>query len=134
MTGIETYLNNLAPYVLSALRIFLGILFAVHGAQKLFGFPSPPEGGKPPLASLYGVAGLLEFFGGLVLAVGLFTRYVAFILAGQMAVAYFTVHAPRGFWPMKNDGESAVFFCLIFFYFVFAGGGPISLDALLLNI
>lgn len=133
MLGIESTLNYYAPYVLSLLRIVVALLFVIHGAQKLFGFPTPPDGGKPPLASLYGVAGLLEFFGGLLLTFGFFTRYVAFILSGQMAVAYFTQHAPRGFWPMKNGGESAVFFCFIFFYFVFAGGGPLSIDALLLN-
>lgn len=133
MLGIESTLNYYAPYVLSLLRIVIALLFVIHGAQKLFGFPTPPDGGKPPLASLYGVAGLLEFFGGLLLTFGFFTRYVAFILSGQMAVAYFTQHAPRGFWPMKNGGESAVFFCFIFFYFVFAGGGPLSIDALLLN-
>jgi putative oxidoreductase len=117
--------------MLSVLRIVTAFLFTVHGAQKLFAFPAAPEGGKPPLKSRYGVAGILEFFGGLLLVLGLFTRPVAFLVSGQMAVAYFTVHAPKGFWPMKNDGESAVFFCLIFLYLVFAGGGPVSLDAFL---
>ncbi|MDQ1707852.1 MAG: putative oxidoreductase [Pyrinomonadaceae bacterium] len=131
MLEIKTFLNEWAPYLLSLLRIVTAFLFTIHGAQKLFAFPTAPEGGKPPLASLYGAAGVLEFGGGLLLLLGLFTQPVAFLLSGQMAVAYFTAHAPKGFWPMKNGGESAVFFCFIFLFLVFAGGGPVSLDALL---
>jgi putative oxidoreductase len=103
----------------------------LHGAQKLFGFPAPMPGGGPPLMSLFGVSGILEFFGGLLVLLGLFTRPVAFILAGEMAVAYFMAHAPGGFWPHLNKGEPAVLFCFIFLYLAAAGGGPWSLDSLL---
>jgi len=119
-----------APYVLSVLRIIAGFLFLQHGTQKLFGFPAPPPGGRPPVASLYGVAALFEFIGGILIMIGLLTRPVAFLLSGEMAVAYFTAHAPQGFWPTTNQGETAVLYCFLFFYFVFAGPGPWSLDAL----
>src|SRR4051812_40881875 len=102
MRNLETYLVSWSPCALSLLRIVTGFLFTIHGAQKLFGFPSAPEGGKPPLASLYGVAGMLEFFGGLLITIGLFTHYVAFRLSGEMTFAYFMVHAPRGLWPVKR--------------------------------
>jgi putative oxidoreductase len=131
MRELKLYLIDLAPYALSILRLIAGFLFLQHGSQKLFGFPMPPPGGKPPVASLYGVAGLLEFIGGILIMVGLLTRPVAFLLSGQMAVAYFRVHAPKGFWPIKNQGETAVFYCFLFLYFVFAGPGPWSLDALI---
>ena len=131
MNKLELILNDWSPYALSLLRIVAGFLFLQHGMQKLFGYPSAPPGGKPPLGSLYGVAGILEFFGGLLIMFGLFTRPVAFLLSGQMAFAYFKVHAPEGFWPAKNQGESAVVFCFIFLFLVFAGAGPLSLDALL---
>jgi putative oxidoreductase len=101
--------------------------------QKLFAYPQAPPGGRPPLFSLYGVAGILEFAGGIFMLLGLFTRPAAFLLSGQMAFAYFTVHASKSFWPTKNGGEAAVFFCFTFFYFVFVGGGPLSLDALLMR-
>jgi putative oxidoreductase len=117
--------------VLSLFRIITGFLFLQHGTQKLFAYPKAPPGGRPPVASLYGVAGILEFVGGVLILLGLFTRPVAFILSGQMAFAYLTVHAPKGFWPTKNDGETALFFCFAFLYFTFAGGGPLSLDTLL---
>jgi len=130
MRELKLYLISLAPYALSVLRFIAGFLFLQHGTQKLFGFPMPPPGGKPPLGSLYGVAGLMEFIGGALIMIGLLTRPVAFLLSGQMAVAYFTVHAPQGFWPSKNQGETAVFFCFLFLYFFFAGPGPWSLDAL----
>lgn len=131
MNDLKLFMINWAPEVLSVMRIVVAFLFTIHGAQKLFAFPSAPEGGRPPVVSLYGVAGLLEFVGGLLLLVGFLTRPVAFVLSGEMAVAYFMVHAPKGFWPMKNQGESAVFFCLVFFYLAFAGPGPWSLDAIL---
>lgn len=116
-----------APRILSILRIIAGLLFMQHGMQKLFGL----LGGQPvPVMSLSGIAGVLEFFGGLLVAIGLFTRPVAFILSGQMAVAYFLAHAPGGFWPVMNKGELAVLYCFVFFYLAFAGGGPWSLDAM----
>ncbi|MFL6546750.1 MAG: DoxX family protein [Candidatus Udaeobacter sp.] len=131
MDTIKTYLIAWAPYVLSIFRIVAGFMFMQHGMQKLFGYPSAPPHGKPPLASLYGLAGTLEFFGGILIMIGLFTRPVAFLLSGQMASAYFTVHAPQNFWPTENQGESAILFCFIFLLLLFVGPGPWSLDALL---
>jgi len=120
--------------MLSLLRIVAALLFIEHGLQKVFAYPSPPEGapGRPPLASLFGVAGLLESVGGLFLLVGLFTRPVAFLLSGEMVVAYFMVHARQGFWPVLNKGELAVLYCFVFLYFVFVGPGDISLDKVLM--
>jgi putative oxidoreductase len=118
---------------LALLRLFAGLLFWEHGAQKLLGalggFGGTP-GARAPLASQMGVAGLLEFFGGLLLALGLFTRPVAFVLAGMMAVAYFQAHAPNGFWPLLNKGELAVLYCFVFLYLSARGGGRYSVDAL----
>lgn len=119
-----------APYVLSVLRIVTAFLFMQHGAQKLLAFPAPPDFGQPPLLSLLGLAAVLELFGGLLVLLGLFTRPVAFVLSGQMAVAYFMAHAPHGFWPVLNKGESAVLYCFVFLYLAAAGGGQWSLDRL----
>jgi putative oxidoreductase len=117
------------PRLLSLLRIVTGFLFMAHGAQKLLGFPGPlPGGGRPPVLSLIGVSGILELFGGLLILLGLFTRPVAFILSGMMAVAYFMAHAPGGFWPLLNRGELAVLYCFVFLYLALAGGGEWSLD------
>jgi putative oxidoreductase len=125
-------LSGCAPRVLSILRIVVALFFMEHGAQKLFGFPvAPPGGATPPLLSMLGVAAMLEFFGGLLFLLGLFTRPVAFLLSGQMAVAYFMAHAPGGWSPLVNKGELAVLYCFVFFYFFFAGGGAWSLDNLL---
>jgi putative oxidoreductase len=102
--------------------------------QKLFGLlvdPSKPWNGPPPEFSQFWFAGVLETFGGLLIVIGLFTRPVAFILSGEMAVAYFQAHAPRAFWPVLNGGESAVLFCFIFLYLFAVGAGPVSVDALL---
>lgn len=118
------------PRILSVMRIILGFLFLAHGAQKLFGYPAPLPGGQPELLSLMGVAGILEFVGGLLILMGLFTRPVAFLLSGEMAVAYFMGHASQGFWPLLNKGETAVLYCFAFFFLAFAGPGPWSLDAL----
>ena len=117
--------------VLSVLRIVTALLFMQHGLAKLFGFPAPSH--VDHLLSVSGVGGILEAFGDLLLLIGLFTRPVAFILCGEMAVAYFMVHAPHSFFPMLNKGDSAVQFCFVFLYLVFAGAGPWSLDALLRN-
>jgi putative oxidoreductase len=117
--------------VLSVLRIVTALVFMQHGLAKLFGFPEPSH--VDHLLSLSGVAGILEAFGGFLLLIGLFTRPVAFILCGEMAVAYFMVHAPHSFFPMLNKGDSAIQFCFVFLYLVFAGAGPWSLDALLRN-
>lgn len=117
--------------LLSVLRIVTAFLFMAHGAQKLFGFLAPPDAVVPPLFSFMGLAGVLELFGGLAVLAGLFTRLAAFILSGQMAVAYFMVHAPNGFWPLQNRGELAVLYAFVFLYFAAAGGGQWSLDRLL---
>lgn len=121
-----------APQLLSVLRIVAAFLFMQVGSAKLFAFPAAimPDGGTAPLGSLPGIAGALEVFGGLLLLVGLFTRPVAFLLSGEMAVAYFYGHAPQGFWPVLNQGTDAVFYCFLWLYFSAAGGGPWSLDAL----
>lgn len=121
-----------APRLLSVLRIVVGFLFMLNGTQKLLGFPAAMQGGTvSPLAFPLGIAGTLELVGGLLIMLGLFTRPVAFILAGQMAVAYFMQHAPSGFWPRSNNGERAVLYCFIFLYLSAAGGGAWSLDRLL---
>ena len=121
------------PYLLSILRIIAAFLFLQIGTAKLFAFPAAvmPGGGTAPLMSLAGVAGALEAFGGALLLAGLFTRPVAFVLSGQMAVAYFMGHASGGFWPVVNGGGPAISFCFIFLYLSAAGPGPWSLDALL---
>jgi putative oxidoreductase len=117
------------PYLLSAVRIALGLLFFQHGAEKLWGF----AGGRidHDFASLRGIAGPIEVVGGALIVAGLFTRTSAFILCGEMAVAYFRSWAPRGLWPINNGGEEAVICCYLFLWLVTAGPGPWSLDALL---
>jgi putative oxidoreductase len=118
----------------SLLRLITGLLFMEHGVQKLFGLladPSHPWNGPPPAFSLFWVAGVLETFGGFLLAIGLLTRPVAFLLAGEMAVAYFKVHFPRSFWPVLNGGEHTVLYCFIFLYMFAAGGGTYGVDAAL---
>jgi putative oxidoreductase len=122
-------LDRLAPYVLSILRIMVGLLFLEHGMSRLFGFPSPLP--TPAPMTMYWFAGCIEFLGGILVTLGLFTRPAAFIMSGEMAFAYFISHAPRGFFPMLNNGDGAVLYCFIFLYLAFAGGGPLGLDALL---
>ena len=119
-----------SPRLLSVLRIVTAFLFIEHGAQKFFSFPAPPQRAID-LASLMGLAGTLELVGGALVLVGLFTRPVAFVLSGFMAVAYFMAHAPQGFWPLLNRGELAIMYCFVFLYLSAAGGGPWSLDRLL---
>ena len=119
---------------LTFLRFIAALVIFPHGAQKLLGWFGgiPPEmGGQPPLLSQMGIGGALEFFGGLAIMLGLVTRPVAFILSGEMAVAYWQFHAPHGAWPIQNHGEPAVLFCFIFLYMAARGGGDWSLDALL---
>ena len=130
MAAIDAPCSRTSQVLLSVLRIMTGFLFAEHGAQKLFGFLAPPNAPLPHLFSLIGFAGVLEFFGGLAILIGLFTRPAAFILSGQMAVAYFMAHAPNGFWPIQNKGEPAVLYCFVFLYLAAAGGGSWSLDRL----
>ena len=134
MAKLNSLYTQWTPRLLSVLRIIAGVLFMAHGSQKLFGFPPGQRTGTPQLLSLAGAAGILEFFGGLLILLGLFTRPVAFILSGQMAVAYFMVHAPRGFWPIANGGELAVLYCFLFLYLAAAGGGPWSLDRTLRKV
>lgn len=119
-----------APRLLSVLRIVTALLFMTHGIAKHFKYPPLPAFAKLELVSLIGLAGVLEIVGGVLLILGLFTRPVAFILSGQMAVAYFMAHAPQGFHPLVNRGESAILFCFVFLYIAAAGAGPWSIDAL----
>jgi len=118
--------------MLGLLRIVAGVLFVSHGIQKLFGFPPSPVMHTPvPLMSIFGAAGIIETVGGSAIILGLFTRVVAFVLAGEMAVAYITQHFPRGPIPLANQGELAVLYCFLYLYLVFAGAGAWSVDALL---
>jgi putative oxidoreductase len=117
-----------APRILSILRIVAALIFFEHGSQKLLGFP--PTDNPPAFLSLSWIAGALELFGGALLALGLFTRPVAFILSGEMAFAYWLAHAPRSVFPVLNGGDAAILYCFVFLYLAFAGGGPWSLDAL----
>jgi putative oxidoreductase len=122
-----------APYLLSVLRIMAAFTFMQFGTAKLFAFPAPisADGTTVALASQMGVAGSLEAFGGFLLLIGLFTRPVAFLLSGEMASAYFIVHAPQSFWTMVNLGTEPVLFCFLWLYISSAGPGPMSLDALI---
>ena len=119
-----------SPYLLSVLRIIAAFTFITHGSQKLLAFPVVESRNPVPLLSLFGVAGVLELVGGALLFLGLFTRPVAFLLSGEMAVAYFMAHASRSFWPILNGGEVAVLFCFLWLFLAAAGPGPWSLDAL----
>jgi putative oxidoreductase len=112
---------------LSVLRIMTGLLFLQHGTAKYLGFPKLER--VPETMSMSGIGGLLELVGGVLIVVGFFTRPVAFLLAGEMAVAYFYAHAPRAFFPILNGGEAAILFCFVFLYLFFAGPGPWSIDA-----
>jgi putative oxidoreductase len=116
-----------SPRLLSLLRIVAGLGFLEHGTSKFFHFPPFPVPG--PLPPLLMAAGALELIGGALILIGLFTRPVAFLLSGQMAVAYFMFHAPKGFSPIVNGGEGAMLYCFIFLYLAAAGAGPWSVDA-----
>jgi len=124
-------LSRFAPYLLSVLRIVAASLFIAHGTQKLFGYPANTPRPTVTLQSRLGAAGVLETFGGTLMLAGLFSRPVAFILSGQMAVAYFTQHAPNSRWPLLNGGELAVLYCFTWLFFVAAGPGPLGLDAVI---
>jgi putative oxidoreductase len=119
------------PQMQGVLRIVAALLFILPGTMKLFAFPAgiPPAGGTAPFLTQVWIGGVLEVVGGALLLVGLFTRPVAFLLSGEMAVAYFQFHAPKGFWPVLNGGVAAVLYCFVWLYFSAAGAGPWSLDA-----
>jgi putative oxidoreductase len=121
-------LESWSPSALAALRIVTGLLFLEEGLVKLAQFPAASPNEPSPLPPLLVVAGCLEVVGGSLITAGLFTRAVAFILSGEMAVAYFRVHAPKSFWPILNHGDMAIMFCFVFLYLVFAGPGAWSLD------
>jgi putative oxidoreductase len=123
---MQKWLGKYSTFLYSLMRIVVGALYACHGAQKLFGV----LGGTKQSATLMVTAGVIEFFGGILIAVGLFTGYAAFIASGQMAVAYFTQHYPRGFWPIMNGGELSVLYCFVFLYIASRGSGILSVDAL----
>jgi putative oxidoreductase len=123
---------SMGPRIQGVLRIVAAIMFMLAGSMLLFAFPAgvPPNGGTVPLLSQAGIGGMLELFGGALLLVGLFTRPVAFLLSGEMAVAYFQFHFPQNEWPVLSGGVPAVLYCFIWLYFSAAGAGPWSLDAI----
>jgi putative oxidoreductase len=127
---VERLSGRSSEAVYAALRFVAGTLYACHGAQKVFGWLGGfgPSGGMAPLGSLMGLAGVIELFGGALIALGLFTRPVAFLCSGQMAVAYFMAHAPKGFWPIQNGGELAVVYSFFFLFVATRGAGVFSLD------
>ncbi len=122
---------HFAPYILSLMRIVLAFVFITSGTTKLLAFPAgiPPDGGTVPLMTQVGFGAILEAVGGFLLLIGLYTRPVAFLLSGEMAVAYFQFHFPGSFWPTINQGMPAILYCWIWLYISAAGGGPWSLDA-----
>jgi len=125
---MERWLGKYAELVYAVMRIVIGMLFACHGAQKLFG----ALGGQSQLSNpLMATAGVIEFFGGVLVCIGLFAGYAAFLASGTMAVAYFMAHASGGFWPIVNRGEMAVLYCFIFLYIAAKGSGRLSVDALM---
>jgi putative oxidoreductase len=122
--------SALGPILLSVLRIVVALLFLEHGAQKLLGFPPGMQMPMPAALTQLWFAGLIELVGGILLLLGLFTRPVAFLCAGEMAFAYFIGHAPRGFFPANNMGDAAILYCFVFLYLSAAGPGPWSVDAM----
>ena len=119
-------LSRYAPQALAALRIVTGLLFLLHGTQKLFGFPGSEF--QPPLMSLFGAAGIIELIAGVMIIAGFFTRPAALIASGSMAVAYWMVHAPGNLFPTNNGGDASILFCFVFLYLVFAGPGAWSVN------
>jgi len=133
MLNSSTLSTIWAPRALTLLRVMAGLLFVEHGTAKLFNFPEGGFPGSPPLASMIGASAIMEFAGGLLITIGLFTRPVAFLLAGEMAVAYFLVHAPGSFFPILNHGEGAILYCFIFLYLFTTGAGPWSVDEMIIH-
>ena len=132
MAAISALADAWAPRMLSVLRIVSALLFVQHGTQKVLNFPPAAEPQPFELMTLApGLAGVLELGGGLLLLFGLFTRPVAFVLSGMMAVAYWMVHGPGSLYPILNGGDLAILFCFVFLYFVCAGAGPWSIDAMM---
>ena len=125
---MQKVLGRFSPYFYVALRVVAGLAFAQHGAQKLFGVLGAQ--GAVELLSQRGLAGVIEFLGGILIALGLFTSPVAFLASGEMAWAYFQAHAPRNFWPIQNGGELAVLYCFIFLYISAIGSGKLSIDSI----
>lgn len=126
LARIESFLTEKTPHALGVVRIVAALIFLEHGTQKLLGFPAGEHAGVNPF-SIFGAAGALEIVGGLLLLLGLFTRPVAFILSGQMAVAYWLFHAKSSFFPANNGGDAAILYCFLFLLFVFTGPGRFSL-------
>jgi putative oxidoreductase len=129
---MESTARRFEPLAHTLLRVVVGALFMPHGAQKLFGWLGGlgGAGAKASFPDFLWFAGFLEFFGGLCILLGLFTRPLAFLLCGEMAIAYFKVHAGGGFWPLLNHGELAVLYCFVFLFFTTAGGGPYTIERL----
>ena len=127
-----SFLDPWKPQLLSALRIMAALVYWEHGTQKLLGFPANADGGHgPAFLTLIWFAGVVELTSGALITVGLWTRIAAFVASGEMAFAYFIAHAPRGFFPALNGGDSAIVFCFLFLYLAAASAGPWSMDALL---
>ena len=122
---MERILGRFAPQCYALMRIVVGLLFACHGAQKLFGVLG---GQQVPYASQFGLAGVIELVGGVMIAIGFMTGFAAFIASGEMAYAYFTVHLPKGPWPIRNAGELAVLYCFVFLYIASRGSGIWGID------
>lgn len=126
---MERFLGKYEPYLYAILRIIAGFLLLWHGSQKLLAFPPPKQ--AMPLSGMMAVAGVIELIGGLMILFGLFAGIAAFIASGMLAVAYFTVHAPQGFFPLINGGELAALYCFLFLYIASRGSGVLSVDRLL---
>jgi putative oxidoreductase len=126
---MDKFLGNYSPHIYAILRIVAGLTFALHGSQKLFGIPGDKQ--SVSIVSLMGFGGLIELVCGLMIALGLLASYAAFIASGEMAVAYFMLHFPKGFLPIINQGDLAVLYCFLFLYVATRGSGPWSVDALI---
>ena len=122
------WLSRWQPHLLAILRIIVALLFIEHALIKLIGFPPGGAPGQQAIGTLLGVAGIIELVLGALVLVGLFTRLAAFLASGEMAIAYFMYHAPKGFWPAVNMGEAAILFCFVFLYIAAAGAGAWSID------